>query len=266
MAQLKSILFCIVCLFVGITAKGQTTPFKLYTIHDGLPQSQILTLFQDSRGYIWAGTYNGLACFNGVSFHTLTPKDSLPYSLINCIQEDTKGNIWFTASRWLCKYDGQRITYDSFNIRTPRGNFLIDKFDNFWTISADSVPYISHDGKTWQPYSAFPPSVKNLKWTSLVYKNADSTLFMQSEKGHLLYLRNKTWHFVRGGERVNLNSTYGFGFHSFDNIFCNGNNLYVWEQDTLRFLQTLRHTPMTFPVYSTQKRHLLYRTDCDITN
>ncbi|MCP4158133.1 MAG: hypothetical protein GY757_61100, partial [bacterium] len=35
-------------------------------LDDGLPQSSVLSILQGSDGYLWFGTYEGLARFNGV--------------------------------------------------------------------------------------------------------------------------------------------------------------------------------------------------------
>ena len=37
-----------------------------YTAKDGLPMNTVKKVFQDSRGYIWVGTQEGLARFDGV--------------------------------------------------------------------------------------------------------------------------------------------------------------------------------------------------------
>ncbi len=47
------------------TIAGQMThpPYRQYTLRDGLPQMQVTCLFQDSRGYLWAGTKAGVVLF-----------------------------------------------------------------------------------------------------------------------------------------------------------------------------------------------------------
>ncbi|WP_167617325.1 sensor histidine kinase [Maribellus sediminis] len=42
--------------------------FKHYTIHDGLAQMQVMSLFQDSRGYLWCSTKAGISRFDGTRF------------------------------------------------------------------------------------------------------------------------------------------------------------------------------------------------------
>ena len=45
---------------------AQHFDFKNYTIADGLPQSTVYTIFQDTKGYIWLGTQGGTSKFNGI--------------------------------------------------------------------------------------------------------------------------------------------------------------------------------------------------------
>jgi hypothetical protein len=47
-----------------VCTEGQYTyaQYHQYTLADGLPQMQVMSMFSDSRGYIWLGTKGG-ACF-----------------------------------------------------------------------------------------------------------------------------------------------------------------------------------------------------------
>ena len=42
--------------------------YRRYTIHDGLPNLLLETLFQDNKGFIWIATYRGFVRFDGISF------------------------------------------------------------------------------------------------------------------------------------------------------------------------------------------------------
>ncbi|HOC90710.1 MAG TPA: hypothetical protein PKI90_14285, partial [bacterium] len=41
---------------------------RLYTAKDGLPMNSVKKVFQDSRGFIWIGTQEGLVRFDGINF------------------------------------------------------------------------------------------------------------------------------------------------------------------------------------------------------
>lgn len=81
-------------------------PHRHYTLREGLPQMQVLCLFQGSRGYIWVGTKYGVGKFNGGTFQNFDNNDGLPGLHINHITEDKLGNIWIATTDGCAYYDG----------------------------------------------------------------------------------------------------------------------------------------------------------------
>jgi ligand-binding sensor domain-containing protein/signal transduction histidine kinase len=83
--------------------------FSHYSVNDGLSQSVIKCIFQDSKGYIWFGAQQGLNRFNGYSFDNYlnSPADSNSISdnWIYSITEDKEGDIWIGTRNGLNKYD-----------------------------------------------------------------------------------------------------------------------------------------------------------------
>jgi ligand-binding sensor domain-containing protein/two-component sensor histidine kinase len=73
---------------------SQEYSWKYYTVSDGLPQTQIYCLYQDSKGYIWIGTKGGLSRFDGLEFENFTSKDGLIDDFISDIQEDESGGFF----------------------------------------------------------------------------------------------------------------------------------------------------------------------------
>jgi ligand-binding sensor domain-containing protein/signal transduction histidine kinase len=74
----------------------------LYTEKDGLPGTQINKIIVDQFGYIWLGTINGLARFDGYTFKRFYEDPNNPGSIkglnIWSLFEDSKGRIWVSAS------------------------------------------------------------------------------------------------------------------------------------------------------------------------
>lgn len=98
-----------------VYAKAQIN-FKNITIEDGLVQGTVETLFQDSKGYIWIGTNDGLCKYNGYHFKVYSIEEDSKSSLINNyildIKEDIEGNMWIATANGLSKIhsDGKNIT------------------------------------------------------------------------------------------------------------------------------------------------------------
>lgn len=92
---------------VSLTAQGQTFPFREYTSDDGLPQTQSTHVVQDSRGFLWIPTRNGLARFDGHTFISYLRKDGLPSNLVTGVTEDRAGIIWASTVNGLARFNGK---------------------------------------------------------------------------------------------------------------------------------------------------------------
>jgi ligand-binding sensor domain-containing protein/serine phosphatase RsbU (regulator of sigma subunit) len=102
-ASLLAVIFFLspVCLF------SQKSNFRHFSIQDGLPQSSVFTMIQDSRGYIWLGTLGGGASrFDGTTFVTFNTTNGLSGNVVRAIFEDSLGNLWFGTDQGLTIYDG----------------------------------------------------------------------------------------------------------------------------------------------------------------
>ena len=75
-------------------AAGQEYSWEYYSVAEGLPQTQIFSLFQDSKGFIWIGTKGGLSKFDGIEFENYTSKEGLSFDFVTSVQEDEKGTIY----------------------------------------------------------------------------------------------------------------------------------------------------------------------------
>lgn len=75
---------------------------KNLTATDGLTNNSIRHIYQDSKGFIWFSTLNGLNRYDGNSFITFRPESGKELSLadhrIRNVQEDSNGFLWITTS------------------------------------------------------------------------------------------------------------------------------------------------------------------------
>lgn len=83
--------------------------FDQLTISDGLSNASITAIAQDSVGFIWIGTEDGLNCYNGYSTEVYKhhPRDStsLPNNIIVSLCIDRGGTVWVSTGRGLCRLD-----------------------------------------------------------------------------------------------------------------------------------------------------------------
>jgi len=95
------------CLLGDTSVSAQQNNFINYSLDEGLKQSTVYALIQDSRGYLWLGTEGGgVSRFDGVSFDSYDKKSGLSGNIVRSLMEDSKGNIWIGTDAGITVYDG----------------------------------------------------------------------------------------------------------------------------------------------------------------
>jgi signal transduction histidine kinase/streptogramin lyase len=122
----------VVAVIAGATAAGSTRPlgaqmlnFRQYTGADGLPQAQVMGMYQDRQGYIWFATYGGLSRFDGNRFLTYTTDDGLSANAVFDIVEDDRGRLFSATSGGLCIRENGK-----FRCRRQRDGLVSDNARN----------------------------------------------------------------------------------------------------------------------------------------
>ncbi|QIA06319.1 hypothetical protein [Draconibacterium halophilum] len=117
-ANIKSILFFIYS-FIFWLLLVQTAPahsqeatkefsYKHYTVQDGLAQMQVMSMFIDSKGYLWCTTKAGLSRFDGYRFKNY-PKAILPGFDLTLIGETRDQQLLLFGSHSFANLAGDSI-------------------------------------------------------------------------------------------------------------------------------------------------------------
>ena len=109
---------------------------------EGLSQNTVRTLLQDSNGFIWIGTEDGLNRFDGYKFKIYgfnsQNKSSNAFNFINVLFEDQKKRIWVgTRSNGLFKYDWDTELFENFLFEQESSDLLL----------TNSITAITEDNK-----------------------------------------------------------------------------------------------------------------------
>jgi signal transduction histidine kinase/CheY-like chemotaxis protein/ligand-binding sensor domain-containing protein len=112
---------------------------------EGLSQINVNSIIQDSRGFMWIGTRNGLNKYDGYKFkvynHSFQDNTTISNTQISDLVEDKDGNIWVATLDGLNKYEKNkdrfvRYMHDNHNANTVSANTInrlaLDSFGNLW--------------------------------------------------------------------------------------------------------------------------------------
>ncbi|MGL5754871.1 MAG: ligand-binding sensor domain-containing protein [Paraclostridium sp.] len=127
--KILTIFFIFNMVFINSTGVGYAYSdinFRNITIEDGLSQASVETLYQDSDGYIWIGTNDGLNRYNGHDFRLYSyegkNRDSIVNNYIIDIKEDHDKNIWVGTASGISKIDMKTGDIKNYTDSKDHGN------------------------------------------------------------------------------------------------------------------------------------------------
>lgn len=143
---------------VETVSYAQIYPFDHYTSEDGLLANYVLALCNDSRGYLWIGTNDGLSVYDGDAFRNYTVADGLAFSRVNCIIESARSprTLWIgTNGGGVSKFENG--AFRTYRIGSNRWSNLVsalleDQSGTLWCGTVDGLYKLVDDA-----FEPFPP-------------------------------------------------------------------------------------------------------------
>lgn len=164
---------------------------RKYTTLDGLSQNDVQCIYQDSKGFIWLATNDGLNRFDGYEFKVYGyQSNGLTSNLIVCIDEDSHGNLWIgTADRGVFLFNSVKNEFISLNIghigidkNFTCDKILVDSKDRVWFHSSDeSIYLVNYDFSNGKINTVLKSTIK-LPYISDIIE-IDNTIMLSSEDG-----------------------------------------------------------------------------------
>jgi ligand-binding sensor domain-containing protein/signal transduction histidine kinase len=142
---------CLLLLLLALTstARAERLPIKTYTTADGLPRDHINRIVQDSKGFLWFCTVEGLSRFDGYRFVNYGTDQGLPGHNINDFLESRSGDYWVATGKGLCRFNP--------NFSLPAGSNAQGDSQRFTVYYPDEIArrrdihmlYEDHAGTIW---------------------------------------------------------------------------------------------------------------------
>ncbi len=190
--MLKYLLLAAGC-FSLLSTFSQEYSFRRYTPADGLAADDVHDIMQDSYGFLWIGTGNGLSRFDGKTFKNYAYTEGLRDLTIIKIYEDSHHRLWVGTTNGIAELKNGR-----FVMHTNPGNenFLVYSFSeaggNGLVAFTDKGAY-RYNGNSWIK-TAFPSNYSASKCLEIVaaddglYLNYEDAVFFKKNDGTLMLL------------------------------------------------------------------------------
>jgi ligand-binding sensor domain-containing protein len=136
---MKGVLFLINFL-LAFSLNAQFDFLRNYNVKQGLPSSDVYSVIQDSKGFIWISGDVGVCRFNGYEFKNFDVSHGLADNTVFGIHEDHKKRVWFSSvSARLSYYSNDSIyrlpcndTLDQLLSFALINSLYVDKRDTIW--------------------------------------------------------------------------------------------------------------------------------------
>jgi signal transduction histidine kinase/ligand-binding sensor domain-containing protein len=177
----------LLCFFVYSTS-AQKLLLRRYDVADGLANSTVTSIYQDTKGFIWFSTQEGLSRFDGYSFVNYDVRDGLGHQIVNDVAEDKQGRLWAATNgggvsllldRQAEDQRGVRITpgkkFISFRVADEHGADFVNRihFDsqnNLWCLTDLGL------------YRASLNKIANLKFEAIVTRASSNARALTEDR------------------------------------------------------------------------------------
>ncbi|WP_019029155.1 two-component regulator propeller domain-containing protein [Colwellia piezophila] len=177
--------------------------FDHLSIEDGLPHYSVRSILQDSRGFLWIGTEDGLARYDGYSFKSFKNTSQGPISLsakyITAITEDRQGNLWLgTIGGGLNRFNPttesfKQYSHDPDNLNSLSDNnvFAIteDRQGNLWVGTVNGLNRFNPQTESFKEYRHDPDNLNSLSDNNVfaITEDRQGNLWVGTENGLNLF-------------------------------------------------------------------------------
>lgn len=155
LAFINGLLFLSICIFAQ---EYSDFYFTRVNGENGLSESNVKAILQDSYGFMWFGTKNGLNRYDGTSilqFDCDDLEEGTGNHNIGALFEDKERNLWVGTDRGVYIYNPAVDVFKRFKIASSEGitldnwvaEILSDSLDNIWVLIPDQGLFRYKDGK-----------------------------------------------------------------------------------------------------------------------
>ena len=236
----------LISFFTSVFSSGQSV-FQHYSVDDGLSQNTVMAIMQDSKGFMWFGTWDGLNKFDGYEFtiYKSRPGDhsNILTNRIDYIHEDHFGFIWIqTYDGKFHRFDPKKEQFYSILQQTNRFSHGIERAKrivetssgDIW-IATDKIGalQIVTDPKTFEvkvfEYSTLSENAIDNNHVNFVYEDDSKTIWLGTESGlHSVNVKTRQIKYYQPDKQQTNNAFYSVS-ETKDDVWFGDSNGSAWR-------------------------------------
>lgn len=178
-------LFLICIYLLSINTKADDISVSRLTTENGLSNYNVISMYQDERGYIWLGTRNGVNLYNGSSIKIFknekNEENSLIYNYVTGITGNKNGEVYFLTPDGISAYDIRKDTFKA--VTTEKSSAFFFHKSLYYAIRNNIYEY--KDGKSELVYE-LPNNYSNITSINI---NGDDIYIGTADNG-LFYMNH----------------------------------------------------------------------------
>ena len=160
----------------------------------GLSQNSIYSLIQDSKGFMWIGTWDGLNFYDGYEFIVYNNESGLSNTTINALLEDLEKNIWIGTENGLNRLNRNTGRIDQWFYQPGNKNSLCnntihdlyqDDRGHLWISTSFGLSRYDIDLDVFSTYNFFERGSDSLltNWVSRVIQDSQGMIWIATRNG-----------------------------------------------------------------------------------
>ena len=141
----------------GNEAFAQHFYLQKYTASEGLADSYVLSVYQDSQGFLWVGTINGLSRWDGSAFLNYGYSEGLPNLSVDIIYEDHSKRLWAGTRKGIVEIRGGKcLSYPLDDHQSISYVFGIRELNDQRLVAFTDKGVYRMDSCQWKKQSFYP--------------------------------------------------------------------------------------------------------------
>lgn len=194
---------CLTLWLLGLSGSAAPVPsiyFERIGPAQGLTQSTVRKIFQDSQGFLWIATRDGLNCYDGHSFRTFRHRHDAPKSLqsgdVVALGEDLNRRLWvgtYTGGLQRLNADGRTFTHivrttDGLNVgQWGISSIVADRQGRIWAGTLGSGWLVVDTKRNRISQYLLPDSIGSSQYITCALRDRDASLWFGLDNGLLVH-------------------------------------------------------------------------------